>query len=70
MFLMPGSRAKPRPRVRQPTIQVFTSGSGTYLPSSNLVAFISVRAIGGGGGGQGGTSTLPARKAAFRLPVR
>ena len=37
-----------------PTVQVFTSGSGSYTPSSPLVIYARVRAIGGGGGGGGG----------------
>lgn len=35
-----------------PTLQTFTSGSGTYTTPSN-VAFIRVRMVGGGGGGGG-----------------
>ena len=37
-----------------PTVQTFTSGSGTYtLPTGPTPAFIKVRMIGGGGGGGG-----------------
>lgn len=39
----------------QPTIQKFTSGSGTYTTPAN-VSYIKVRMVGGGGGG-GGSST-------------
>ncbi len=44
-----GSQAKP-------TIQKFTSGSGTYTTPAN-VAYIRVRMVGGGGGGGGGGNT-------------
>lgn len=43
-----------------PTTQVFTSGSGTYTPSSVSVRYIVVRAVGGGGGGGGGQNATPA----------
>lgn len=40
-----------------PTVQTFTSGSGTYtLPAAPAPAWIRVRMVGGGGGG-GGTGT-------------
>lgn len=40
-----------------PTVQTFTSGSGTYAPTSASVNYIRVRMVGGGGGGGGsGTS--------------
>jgi hypothetical protein len=39
-----------------PTIQKFTSGSGTYTTPAN-VAYIKVRMVGGGGGGGGGGTT-------------
>lgn len=35
----------------QPTVQKFTSGSGTYTPTSANVRRVRVRMIGGGGGG-------------------
>lgn len=35
------------------TVQQFTSGSGTYVPTSPLVTWIKVRMIGGGSGGGG-----------------
>lgn len=38
-----------------PTVQKFTSGSGTYTTPSG-VAYIRVRMVGGGGGGGGGTA--------------
>jgi len=38
-----------------PTIQAFTSGSGTYTTPSNCL-YIRVRAVGGGGGGAGSGS--------------
>jgi hypothetical protein len=37
------------------TVQVFTSGSGTYTKPTNCVA-IKVRMVGGGGGGNGGNA--------------
>jgi hypothetical protein len=39
----------------QPTIQKFTSGSGTYTTPANVL-YIRVRMVGGGGGGSGGGS--------------
>src|SRR6266404_7409448 len=36
----------------KPTIQIFTSGSGTYTTPAN-VTYISIRQVGGGGGGAG-----------------
>jgi hypothetical protein len=41
---------------KTPTIQKFTSGSGTYTTPSG-VKFIRVRMVGGGGGGSGGGAT-------------
>lgn len=41
--------------VKPPTVQTFTSGSGTYYTPANCV-YIKVRAVGGGGGGSGGGS--------------
>lgn len=38
---------------KRPTIQKFTSGSGTYTTPAG-VAYIKVRMVGGGGGGSGG----------------
>lgn len=41
-----------------PTVQVFTSGSGTYTrPSGPSPLYIRVRAVGGGAGGGGGTTS-------------
>ena len=37
-----------------PTVQTFSSGSGTYTPSSALVTWIEVFVLGAGGGGSGG----------------
>lgn len=42
-----------------PTTQVFTSGSGTYTPTSVNVRYIKVRLVGGGGGGGGGQNATP-----------
>lgn len=43
-----------------PTVQIFTSGSGTYTTPANCTAIL-VRAVAGGGGGAGaGASTAPA----------
>lgn len=42
-----------------PTTQVFTSGSGTYTPTSANVRYIAVRYVGGGGGGGGGQNATP-----------
>lgn len=43
-----------------PTIQKFTSGSGTYTtPSSPAPSYIRVRMVGGGGGGAGGGTGSP-----------
>ena len=54
MFLMPGSRARPKlPFRKAPTQQIFTSGSGTYHTPANVL-WLRVRMIGGGGGGGGG----------------
>jgi hypothetical protein len=39
-----------------PTVQKFTSGSGTYIPSSSLIKYIRVRMVGGGGGGAGNSN--------------
>jgi len=36
-----------------PTLQTFSSGSGTYTPTSASVLWIRVRLVGGGGGGGG-----------------
>ncbi len=48
-----------------PTVQKFTSGSGTYTPTSSAVKWIRVRMVGGGGGagaagngGAGGATTF------------
>lgn len=41
-----------------PTLQKFTSGSGTYITPPG-VAYIRVRLVGGGGGGAGGGSATP-----------
>ncbi len=41
----------------QPTVQKFTSGSGTYtLPSAPAPLYIKVKMVGGGGGGGGGNN--------------
>lgn len=42
-----------------PTTQVFTSGSGTYTPTSANVRYIVARLVGGGGGGGGGQNATP-----------
>jgi hypothetical protein len=42
-----------------PTVQRFTSGSGTYTTPAN-VQYIKVRMVGGGGGGSGSGSSTPA----------
>ena len=42
-----------------PTVQTFTSGSGTYTKPAG-VSYIRVRAVGGGGGGGGGSHTTAA----------
>lgn len=45
-----------------PTQQVFSSGSGTYTPTSPSVLYIVVKAVGGGGGGGGAdviSGTIP-----------
>lgn len=39
--------------VSSPTIQQFTSGAGTYTPTSSTIAYIIVEMVGGGGGGGG-----------------
>lgn len=53
-----GSAATPTFRaLTPPTIQKFTSGSGTYTTSAGAL-YIKVKIIGGGGGG-GGTGTSP-----------
>jgi hypothetical protein len=39
-----------------PTVQKFTSGSGTYIPPTG-VSYIKVKMVGGGGGGGGGGTT-------------
>jgi len=39
------------------TVQVKTSGSGTYTPTSSAVKLIKVRMVGGGAGGAGGGSS-------------
>jgi hypothetical protein len=44
---------------KAPTIQVFTSGSGTYVPPPG-VFYIRVKMVGGGGGGAGGNSNIGA----------
>ncbi len=49
-----GTSARPTPIV--PTVQKFTSGSGTYLTPPGVL-YLRVRAAGGGGGG--GASTSP-----------
>lgn len=36
-----------------PTVQKFTSGSGTYTPTAATVVYIKVTLVGGGGGGAG-----------------
>lgn len=43
-----------------PTTQVFTSGSGTYTPTSANVRYIVARLVGGAGGGGGGQNATPA----------
>lgn len=40
-----------------PTYQTYTSGSGTYQPTSSAVTWIKVRMKAGGGGAQGGSAT-------------
>ena len=42
-------------KTKSPTMQVFTSGSGTYITPLG-VKFIKVRMVGGGGGGSNGTN--------------
>lgn len=42
--------------VSNPTVQIFTSGSGTYTTPAN-VKYIRVRMVGGGGGGGGSGTT-------------
>lgn len=55
-----GSSATPTFRALQiPTIQKFTSGSGTYTPSAGVL-WIRIKLVGGGGSGAGGGSTNPA----------
>lgn len=44
----------------RPTTQVFTSGSGTYVPTSANVRYIAVRLVGGAGGGGGGQNAVAA----------
>lgn len=44
--------------VKAPTVQKFTSGTGTYTtPSSPAPLYIRVRMVGGGGGGAGGSQS-------------
>lgn len=49
----PTYQAAPSATTTAPTMQVFTSGSGTYTTPDNVV-YIKVQLIGGGGGGSGG----------------
>jgi hypothetical protein len=58
VYFLNSSGAERRLNNKVPTIQKFTSGSGTYTTPSG-VSYIRVRAQGGGGGGGsgGGTST-------------
>lgn len=59
VFWFPGSQSQVVTTLQQraPTVQKFTSGSGTYTTPAG-VTFIKVRMVGGGGGGGGGASTL------------
>ena len=58
-----GSAAAPTFRALQPpTIQKFTSGSGTYTKPDGVL-YIRVKAVGGGGGGGAGGTAVPTNAA-------
>lgn len=52
------ARKEDLPNQKGPTIQTFTSGSGTYTTPSGAV-WLRVRMVGGGGGGSGGGTGAP-----------
>lgn len=47
-----------------PTIQIFTSGGGTYTPTNSNVKYLKVRCAGGGGGGGSSPTTTSSQSAA------
>jgi hypothetical protein len=57
-----------------PSVQIYTSGSGNYVPPANAL-YIRVQMVGGGGGGAGGfvdaiiTNTSPAWDGSFAYSV-
>ncbi len=49
--LTPGGKVLATRQYKAPTVQRFTSGSGTYILTSPDILYLKVRMVGGGGGG-------------------